>query len=94
MEFITCKISFPDCGLLEKSEAAVEFRKSKRNCSSCPAALYSAFGHHISIRLYSSNFVFLYCIVYSTMYRAMCVCIYWTRNRCLFHWNGHWGSCV
>lgn len=25
MEFITCKISFPDCGLLEKSDAAVEF---------------------------------------------------------------------
>jgi len=25
MEFITREISFPDCGLLEKSEAAVEF---------------------------------------------------------------------
>jgi len=25
MEFITCKISFPDCGLLKKSDAAVEF---------------------------------------------------------------------
>jgi len=73
MEFITCKISFPNCGLLGKSEAAVEFCKSKRNCSSCPAALYSAFGHHISIRLYSSNFVFLYCIVYSTMYSYMCM---------------------
>jgi len=24
MEFITCKISFPDCVLLEKSDAAVE----------------------------------------------------------------------
>jgi hypothetical protein len=30
MEFITCIISFPDCGLFEKSEAAVEFYKSKK----------------------------------------------------------------
>ena len=45
----------------------------KETCSSYPAALYSAFGHHISIRLYSSNFVFLYCIVYSTMYSYLCM---------------------
>jgi len=41
MEFITCKISFPDCGLLEKSEAAVEFCKSKRNLQQLSSSTWS-----------------------------------------------------
>lgn len=73
MKFITCLVLFPYWALLEENEAAVEFCKSKRNCSSYPAAHYFAFDHHICIRLYRSNFLFLYYIVYSNMYSYVCV---------------------